>query len=116
MSRPSGVAWLLILTFGWVGCTDGGSSSMRLSSPFTDEEGAPRHGGSRMQPISEHTPVAGATYMRLVRLQIIPVTVPAGSISGSERLWRYLDEEIGEVAMLATLKPLPFPAGRCPCS
>lgn len=37
---------------------------------------------------------AGGKYSLIVRLQLVPVEVPIGTISKSERLWSYLDEEI----------------------
>lgn len=105
------MAWLLVLTFGWVGCIGGDTPPLELTSPFTDT-GGPRVNGNPARLVANHTPEPGATYLYLIRLQIFPVTVPAGSVSGSERMWRYLDEEVGDVQTLATLNRNGFRIGR----
>ena len=110
-SRLIGVAWLLSWTFGWVGCTGGESPAASPSSPFGPATNAARLNSRHMWPVSEHTPTAGAMYRYIVCLKIIPVTVPAGSVSRSERLWRYLDEEVVDVELLAALNRNGFRVG-----
>lgn len=90
----------------------------------TDETGAsrgsaldagepPTFNGRPMEPIAPgHEAKQKEVYQLVIRLHVIPVDVPFGTVSRSERLWRYLDEEIGNVPMSTALNRNGLRVGR----
>lgn len=68
--------------------------------------------GQATQRVTSDRPLAPDDYVLLVRLQLIPVHVPFGTVSRSERLWSYLDEEVAGVTVGTTLNRNGFRVGR----
>lgn len=65
-----------------------------------------------LEPVTDDTPRPPGDYVLIVRVKLMHVEVPAGTISASERLWSYLDEEIADPDMAATLNRNGFRVGR----
>ena len=88
-----------------VGCRSGESSAgmgrMPGSSVLPAEP--PMVGGIPMQPVADWRPGAPDRYAFAIRLNMYRVEVPVGMVSHSERLWRYLDEEITDLPTISAL-------------
>ncbi len=69
----------------------------------------PRYNGQPMSPVTGQAPQAAILF---VRAQLISVAVPFGMASRSERLWRYLDEEIVDPTTMTVLSRNGFRVGR----
>lgn len=65
-----------------------------------------------MELVQDSNPRPADRYRLIVRLRLIPVEVPIGTISNSERLWSYLDEEVPGVAAAMALNRNGFRVGR----
>jgi len=101
----AGAAALLALLAGGGGCKAPSPAEAALPPP-------PVFNGTVMSPVIGAESRPSDRYALLVRLMIHPVQVPFGTVSRSERLWRYVDEEIGDVATLSALQRNGFRVGR----
>lgn len=85
MKNTLAIASLLLL--GTAGCTTPSDEPIRPNPP-------PIVQGNPLTPLTKPLPPEEADkYILLVRLQIITLQVPIGSVSDSEELWSYLNEE-----------------------
>ena len=80
--------------------------------PLTTPGRRPIFNGKLMEHVSDRRPRPAERYVLTIRMELIPVSAPMGMVSRSERLWRYLDEEIGDSATIAALNRNGFRVGR----
>ncbi len=73
----------------WLAGCGGDASGPPVDAPV----GVPVWNGQPMQPVGAQDAEPEAQVL-MVRLRLIPVEVPFGTVSQSERLWSYLDEEV----------------------
>ena len=63
----------------------------------------PLKNGQPMMPVDTHTKLEKKRYTLIIRLRMITIEVPLGTVSDSEELWSYLDEEPVQAAYAAAL-------------
>lgn len=81
---------ILLLAGGVVaGCTGNGGGIMG----FGDTPLPATQSGTVMQPVAPGAKLPAEGYLLAVRLRMVSIEVPYGVASGSEDLWRYVDEE-----------------------
>ena len=83
-----------------------------VGEPLALTSTPPLASGEPMRRVTDAEATPADQYALVVQLNIFRVEVPFGLASHSERLWRYLDEELAEVPALATLHRNGFRVGR----
>jgi len=111
--RLFGLWCLLLATAAGSGCAAGGavSDGGAVGKPM-ELPSAPLASGEPMRRVADAQAAAPDRYTLVVQLNVFRVEVPFGLVSHSERLWRYLDEELHEVPVLARLHRNGFRVGR----
>lgn len=92
--RWSCAALLLGAALAVGGCAAPAVEPIPLDEPAA---GTPLYNGRPMMPVDAGHALPPDQFALMVRLRLIPVEVPLGTVSRSERLWSYLDEEIAGV-------------------
>ena len=108
------VSACVLCSLAWcIGCRSSESAAgmgrMPGSSVLPAEP--PMVGGIPMQPVADWRPGAPDRYAFAIRLNMYRVEVPVGMVSHSERLWRYLDEEITDLPTISALHRNGFRVG-----
>ena len=109
-----GLAGLLCLLSVSAGCRSGTVAEQpgQESAPPISAEAPPVVNGMNMERVIGRSRGEADRLALTIRLSLFRVEVPFGKVSLSERLWRYLDEEVTDVATLSALQRNGFRVGR----